>query len=392
MATILMTLALSDTSGASLVALRYAGALREHGHDVALAYGPTGRPGAELHAPIVPRFEALGAVTEYVPALARPLGGAAPKAVAALARRVGASAIIGIQQRDRAVALRAAARVGVPGLVTLQNKHIFWGSLPVRTAKRWYYQRHLRRAAAAVCVSDHVAREAVERFGLPAAKVHVVRNAVPPFPPVPPEQAAAVREEFAPGGRLLLVSVGRIDRQKGQDVLLAALARLPQPRLAGMRVVLLGGTTMGARSGTATSFLGGLEADIARLGLGEVVQLAGFRSDVAAVLAAADAYVQPSRWEGFPLALLEAMTAALPVVATEGAGRPDGFVDGEHGWIVPSEDPAALAEGLERLLALTPQERASMGAADAALVTSTYRMEDMTRGFVEVVERAISAG
>ena len=95
MATILMTLALSDTSGASLVALRYASALRERGHEVALAYGPTGRPGAPLHAPIVPRFEELGAVAEYVPALARPIGSAAPAAVAALARRVGAAAIVG---------------------------------------------------------------------------------------------------------------------------------------------------------------------------------------------------------------------------------------------------------------------------------------------------------
>ena len=100
--------------------------------------------------------------------------------------------------------------------------------------------------------------------------------------------------------------------------------------------------------------------------------------------------MQPSRWEGFPLALLEAMTAGLPVVATEGAGRPDGFVDGTHGWIVPSEDPGALAAALERMLALTAGERREMGAADAALVAAAYRVEDMTRGFVDVVERAIS--
>ncbi|MCB0981032.1 MAG: glycosyltransferase family 4 protein [Acidimicrobiaceae bacterium] len=390
MATILMTLALSDTSGASLVALRYASALRERGHEVALAYGPTGRPGAPLHAPIVPRFEELGAVAEYVPALARPIGSAAPAAVAALARRVGAAAIVGIQQRDRAVALRAARRVGVPGLVTLQNRHIFWGAPPVRLVKRRYYQWHLRHATAAVCVSDHVGREAVQRFGLPPAKVHVVRNAVAPFPTVAPEVAAAVRAEFAAEGRVLLASVGRIDRQKAQDVLLAALAMLPPSSLQRLRVVLVGGTTMGARSGTATAFLAELEAGAERLGLQDVVRFSGFRSDVAAVLAAADAYVQPSRWEGFPLALLEAMTAGLPVVATEGAGRPDGFVDGTHGWIVPSEDPGALAAALERMLALTAGERREMGAADAALVAAAYRVEDMTRGFVDVVERAIS--
>mgnify|MGYP000889283261 CR=1 FL=1 len=122
------------------------------------------------------------------------------------------------------------------------------------------------------------------------------------------------------------------------------------------------------------------------LGLADTVVFAGFRSDVAELLRAADAYVQPSRWEGFPLTLLEAMQAERPVVATEGAGRPAGFVDGTHGYIVPTGDSTGLAKAITMVLQATPLQRMEMGRANGALVRANYRIDDVRRRSADALE------
>jgi glycosyltransferase involved in cell wall biosynthesis len=97
---------------------------------------------------------------------------------------------------------------------------------------------------------------------------------------------------------------------------------------------------------------------------------------VAAWLRRASVYVQPSRWEGFGLGVLEAMISGLPVVATNVSSLPELVVDGETGVLVPPDDPSALAAGIERALA-SPQ----MGAAGrdrAQREFSVDRMADKT--------------
>ena len=153
-------------------------------------------------------------------------------------------------------------------------------------------------------------------------------------------------ERFAPieaasgQGPVRLLFVGRVVRQKGLDVLLDALALLPQT--ACFELTIAGDGPLRAE----------MVDRAARLGLAGQVRFAGWvgREDMPDLLGHADAFVFPSRDEGMPNAVLEAMAAGLPVAATRIAGNEELVVDGETGFLVPSEAPAALAAVLTRLI------------------------------------------
>jgi glycosyltransferase involved in cell wall biosynthesis len=106
------------------------------------------------------------------------------------------------------------------------------------------------------------------------------------------------------------------------------------------------------------------------LELSDRVRFLGVRSDVGALLNGADIFVHPSRSEGMPLSVIEAMRAGLPVIASEVGGLQEMIAGGVDGELVPSEDPQALASRLERLLEC-PRERARLGCA--ARVSSDHR-------------------
>ncbi len=108
--------------------------------------------------------------------------------------------------------------------------------------------------------------------------------------------------------------------------------------------------------------------------------------DVAAWLRRADLLVHPVRWEGFGLALLEAMLASLPVVATNVSSIPEIVVDGETGLLVPPDDPGALAAAVNRVLA-DPSGYGERGRARARGKFSVARMADRT---LAVYETALS--
>jgi glycosyltransferase involved in cell wall biosynthesis len=152
--------------------------------------------------------------------------------------------------------------------------------------------------------------------------------------------AAPLRAELGIGGDALLVAgVGGLERRKGFDALLAALADVP----GDVHAVLAGEGPLRV----------GLAAQAAALGIADRVHLLGKRDDVPAVLAAADVFALPSRAEGMSVAMLEAMAAERPVVAADVGGVWEALAarDGRPaaGWIVPREDPAALAAALREV-------------------------------------------
>ncbi len=114
-----------------------------------------------------------------------------------------------------------------------------------------------------------------------------------------------------------------------------------------------------------------LEQRIAAAGLADRFQLLGLRPDVPDLLAAADLFVLPSLWEGLPMALVEAMAAGLPVVATEVSGTRAVMVDGETGLLVPPGDVPALARAITALLC-DPARAAAMGAAGRRRVETYF--------------------
>src|SRR5204863_7471061 len=107
------------------------------------------------------------------------------------------------------------------------------------------------------------------------------------------------------------------------------------------------------------------------------VRFLGFRRDVPRLLAASDFFVLPSRTEGLPLCLLEAMAQGLPAIATPVGGVPEVIEEGITGLLTPVEDPAALAEAIRRLAA-EPALRARMGAAAQRRAAEEFSFAEMT--------------
>lgn len=128
-----------------------------------------------------------------------------------------------------------------------------------------------------------------------------------------------------------------------------------------------------------------LEREVKRLGLAEAMIFEGRQraEEVQAFYSAADVLVLPSAYEGMPMTLLEGMLAGLPVVATNVSGHPDAVVDGVNGFLVPLDDPTALAERCVELL-MDPEARSSMGAAAAATVRGRFLVERQLEDLVSI--------
>jgi glycosyltransferase involved in cell wall biosynthesis len=184
-------------------------------------------------------------------------------------------------------------------------------------------------------------------------------------------------EMEGPPGYLLFV--GRLRIRKGVEVLLEALREL-RGRVPGAVLKIAGDGEHRAA----------LERKAAGLGLGSAVSFLGNRdgSRVRTLLAGAAALVVPSIYEGMPLVVLEAMERGVPVVASAVSGIPEVVVDGETGWLVPPEDPEALAGALAAVLE-DPAEARRRGEAGRRRVEEHFRLEGETdawcRLFADVV-------
>jgi glycosyltransferase involved in cell wall biosynthesis len=196
---------------------------------------------------------------------------------------------------------------------------------------RWVERVLAPRCDAIVAVSEAEAAEG--RAVLPAAdRITLIHNGVD-RERFSPDRAAAERDPDAP----LLVCVGRLSEQKGQDIAIRALACLSDPTV---RLRLVGSESAhGERER-----LGSLAAS---LGVADRIEWRGEVDDAAPELRAADVVVAPSRWEGMSLVFLEAMACGAAMVVADVAGSE--AVDGA-GLVVPRDDPSALAEAVERLL------------------------------------------
>jgi glycosyltransferase involved in cell wall biosynthesis len=173
-----------------------------------------------------------------------------------------------------------------------------------------------------------------------------------------------------PADARVLLAICRLEPQKGVDVAIRALTELP-----GAQLVVLG-------EGPERTKLEQLAES-----LNVPVHLPGRLPDVAAWLHRADVLVHPVRWEGFGLALLEAMLASLPVVATRVSSIPEIVVDGETGVLVPPDDTFALADAVRRVLD-HPRDYGDRGLARARAEFSVARMADRT---LELYEEVLSA-
>jgi glycosyltransferase involved in cell wall biosynthesis len=217
------------------------------------------------------------------------------------------------------LSVRAAIVHTHAGYTFLEKK---WKRLPMERALTGVTDR-------VVCVSAAVKDHLAHIGGLPEKKMVVIPNAIDtaPFDHIAPGKI---------GKPARLITVGRLARVKGQDVLLRALPHLGD---SVAEVVVVGDGPQGPH----------LRRLASQLGVASKVTFMGARDDIPELLSQADLFVAPSRSEGLPVAVLEAMAAARPVVATAVGGTCE-VLEGV-GWLVPPRDPEALAHAIESALA-----------------------------------------
>jgi len=133
-----------------------------------------------------------------------------------------------------------------------------------------------------------------------------------------------------------------------------------------------------------------LERQVARLGLGERVHLAGFRDDVDRLLPGFDLFCLSSHMEGLGTSVLDAMCFGRPIVATSAGGIPDAVADGVSGRLVPPRDPEALAQALLRLLE-SPEDARRLGAGARARYEAGVSVDRMVERTLAVLEEASGA-
>lgn len=363
------TLPPQDVSGVGEQVLQLAAGLRELGDEVeVLGRGPDG-PKVLFPLTIVPAaWRALRRFRPDVVQVHESDGALAALLVRAvrnlLAPRPLLAALLQVSYVEEMRAVRplvAGGKVlGRPGGVEIRFR---WLKAPFQILLGLITVR-----AADLVLAPSAATAAELRRDYRAGEVGVIPNVTGGL-----EIAPAGEVEGAPG---YLLFVGRLRIRKGVEVLLAALREIPGARL---RI---------AGDGEHRAALERAAAD-----LGPAVAFLGTRNaaQVRTLLRGAAALVVPSIYEGMPLVVLEAMEAGVPVVASAVSGIPEVVVDGETGWLVPPEDPEALARALEEVLA-DPEEARRRGEAGRRRVAERYRPAVAAASWRAAIERRLAEG
>jgi glycosyltransferase involved in cell wall biosynthesis len=251
-----------------------------------------------------------------------------------------------------AVGYLAARRRRVPVIATV---HGFTGGDWKNRLYQWTDQLLLRRFDAIICVSNPV-RDQLRHGGIRPERLHLIPNAY---------QATELYSMADARARLGLNAtgpvvgwVGRLSAEKGPDLFLTAMA---SDQLANATGIMLGDGAERAALLQQRELLGLAESRL---------RMPGGRGDAAAAMPAFDVMVLSSRTEGTPMALLEAMSAGVPVVAFAVGGVPQ-VLDQNSGWLVPAEDTAALAAAIRSVLA-DPEESRRRAMVAREVVKNRY--------------------
>lgn len=237
----------------------------------------------------------------------------------------------------------ASAAARAEGCVTVSTVHGFTGGGWKNRLYEFLQQRALRRADAVVAVAGPVASR-LRGAGVSGERLFTVPNAFQPYAGLLSRDAARA-ELGIPSDAVRFGWVGRMSHEKGPDVCVDAAARL-----------------VGTGVGISMIGEGPVRAALSERAGESILTWHGMIHEAGRYLRAFDAFILSSRTEGTPIALLEAMSAGVPVVATRVGGVPD-VVSPDEALLVPPDDPAALASALDTLLRDPAATRARASAA-----------------------------
>jgi glycosyltransferase involved in cell wall biosynthesis len=252
-----------------------------------------------------------------------------------------------------------------------------------RGVKRWVSDAVHRWVSARVdrhiAISQAVRAEMVRRGDARESRIDVVPNGmeVSSAPPSCDLSALRRREGIDPESRVVFCA-SRLEREKDVSTLVRAM-RVVRDRLGDSVCCIAGDGSVRAE----------IERLIRELALGDSIRLLGFRTDVAALMSAADLFVLPSVAEPFGLVLLEAMAAGKAVVATRAGGPLEIVVDGETGLLVAPGDGGAMGEAITALLA-DDARRARMGLAGRRRLEAFFTADRMAEATLAVYRKALT--
>ncbi|MBI4795526.1 MAG: glycosyltransferase [Deltaproteobacteria bacterium] len=261
----------------------------------------------------------------------------------------------------------AALGLGLPGVVaTVHN---------IYSRVKWHRclaNYLLARVSDYVLVFSPQVRDDVFRFDrVPAARLKMLTPGVRLEEPNPGETREEIRSRLGISG-FCVGNVARLEEQKGHEDLLAAVSKV-RGEIPDLTVLLVGDGSRGAR----------LRALTQDLGLGQVVRFLGVRRDIPRILQALDVFLMPSRWEGIPLTILEAMGYGLPVISTMVGRVPEIIQDGVNGRLTPVADPEALARAILELYR-EPGKRRQWGEQARRTVQEKYTLKHFLEQFAAI--------
>lgn len=350
---VLFNLLDADIGGGQRVALSIASEIARRGHALGLVVPAPGPASAQ--------FRELGAdvFTLEITRLARPGGVVRAARVAR-----GFDLVYSHTSVPGAILASAAARIAMRPHVIHQHIYPHFSPRPLRRAlQRRLFRVSLERATV-IAVAEHVARD-LTGLGISRSRIAVIPNAVS----VPTEQGRA----RAPDEPVRIGMLGRLDPQKGIETFVAAAGAA---RLAGSATFSVG----------APNATGGYAAGVRRDAAAAGVQLVEPGSDGVAFLRSLDIVAMPSRYEGSPLVLLEAMSLGKPVVASDIPGIRE-VVAPDAGVLVPPDDAGALAAALADLVD-NPRRRDELGTRAREVIRERYELGRFVTEMIAVLETA----
>lgn len=381
---IVMTLPMVDQTGAAKMALAFAREFTRREYSVVLLHGKV-RSG---HKGMLDDFRSVGADLVGNPTLGPALRPSVFRWMLRELKRADPVAAVCMFNITDAKFLGPACRLaGCPHVSSVQNDLVFYGNPVIRRLKAAVFGVIYRRTVdLAVCTSEKMRVALLREHGMPEDRLAVCPNGVETARMSQfslPERSATRKDLGVADDEVLLVNVGRLHPQKGQDVLIEAVSRLSVQCRTRIKLFLIGDADPGKTE--ALTFVDGLRDKISRYGLRQTVQLLGWRNDIPVLLHAADAYVHSARYEGWPLAVLEAMAAGLPVIYSDCAGPIQGFDDAKHGYCFKSGRVDQLSHVLASLLAAEPEQLRAMGRNCRVLVEDKYEVSTVSKRFVDFV-------
>ena len=292
----------------------------------------------------------------------------------------------------------AAERMGLPIIVKITNQSVD-DPLAVQARRLGGLSFRLYNMAEAVIATSNLLEETCRTAGLAQGKIVRIPNGVDTdvFRPAGIEEKAALRDIFhSADDKIVLLTVGTVDYRKGLDALIKAIYELDEEVRQKIRLWVVGPTQNLSNYGTVQpgfeAFVDQVRRMIKDFGLENIVQFKGRQINVHDYMRAADIYVHPSRMEGQPNAILEAMACGLPVLANLLPGITDEILQsGRYGFLVDVENSGRFAAAL-RVLINNASLRQRIGEQAQRHVARYYSLRQIAQRYLSLYSSIIHKG